>query len=89
MKVSFLIFILSFFLQLSLMYYYVNKLYSVPAVETDHPLNIHGWVVYLNPQQYVLLTILETVTMIAAGIASVIKVCLLRNSSETSREIPL
>jgi hypothetical protein len=88
MKASFVIFVLSFFLQLSLMYYYVNRLYSVPPSRTNYPLNIHGWIVYLNPQQHVLLTILETVTAIAVGIAAVIRVSLLRNNSEASGEIP-
>jgi len=88
MKVSFLIFVLSFFLQLSLMYYYLNKLYAQPTVTTNYPLNIHGWVVYLNPRQRVLLTIVETVTATAAGIAAFIRVCLLHKNSEAQGEIP-
>lgn len=86
MRVSFLVFILSFSLQLALMVYYVDKLYSVRTVESNYPLNVHGWIVYLNRQQHGLLSILETVTVIAAGIASIIKIFVLRNNSDASGE---
>jgi len=68
MKTSFAMFVLSFFLQLSLMYYY----------------SIHGWVVYLNPRQHVSLTIGDTVSAISVGLAARIRVCLLPRNSDDS-----
>ena len=87
MKSTFVIFVLSFFLQLSLMYYYINKLNPRPTVTANYPLNIHGWVVYLNPQQHVLLTIVETVTAIAVAISGFIRICLLPRNPEGSSDV--
>jgi hypothetical protein len=87
MKISFAIFVLSFFLQLSLMYYYINKLNPQPTVTANYPLSIHGWVVYLNSRQHVSLTIVETVTAISVGFGALIRVCLLPRNSDDSGDI--
>ena len=86
MKISFVIFGCSFLLQMGLMYYYIGKLYPQQRAEGVYPLNVHGWVVYLNREQHGLLTILETMTGSAAAIAASIKILVLRSDSGSADE---
>jgi hypothetical protein len=72
MKCSAFIFLISSLLFFGLTFYYLSTLTSVPDVTTGaiYPLNSHGWVVYLNRPQNLLLKWLERLAFIS-GLTSV------------------
>lgn len=83
MKGSYFVFLIAFFIFLGLAFHYLSTLKAVPDVKTGaiYPLNIHGWIVYLNRQQHVLLNGLETISVACAVVAVAIKLLVLRRKS--------
>jgi putative exporter of polyketide antibiotics len=83
MKVSFVAFVLAFLAFLGLAFYYLETLKPVPDASTGaiHPLNNHGWVVYLNGQQHAWLMALQSAALACAVVAVAIKLLVLRGDS--------
>lgn len=83
MKISLITFVTSFSLYAALAFYYFRTLESFPnaASGSIFPLNIHGWVVYLDQPKHSLLGVLEAIQIICAAIFAVTRIVTLRRQS--------
>jgi hypothetical protein len=76
MKVSFVVFLILFSLDIVLTFYYLRTLESAPNAATGaiYALNIHGWVVYLDEARHRLLGTLEAAEVVSAVVFAVARV---------------
>jgi hypothetical protein len=76
MKASLVIFLIFFSLYAALAFHYLHTLESFPNSATGavYPLNIHGWVVYLDQARYRLLGALEAAEVVCAVVFAVARV---------------
>jgi hypothetical protein len=76
MKVSFVVFLILFSLDIVLTFYYLRTLESSPNAATGaiYALNIHGWVVYLDEARHRLLGALEAAEVVCAVVFAVARV---------------
>ncbi len=84
MKVSLAIFGIFFVSYCGFASYYLHTSAAVPNARTGsvYPLNIHGWVVYLDHSQHFLLGVLEAIQIICAAACAIARIATLRRISK-------
>ncbi len=80
MKVSFVVFLIFFSLDIVLTFYFLRTLESSPNAATGaiYALNVHGWVVYLDYARHRLLGALEVAQLVCAVLFGVARIVTLR-----------